>query len=68
MKANLGADLFVTAPAFVWVNAAVGAIGLIATLAYLRRRDARLGEGNDAPRSLRDARRTLDELHAFERE
>ncbi len=68
VKANLGVDLFVTAPAFIWVSAAVGAIGLIATLAYLRRRDARLGEGNDAPRSLRDARRTLDELHAFERE
>ncbi|TMN24958.1 hypothetical protein [Pseudoxanthomonas sp. X-1] len=68
MKANLGVDLFTTAPAFLWASAAVGAVGLVASLAYLRRRDARLGEGHDAPRRLRDARRTLEELQAFERE
>lgn len=69
VNTNLGADLFVTAPAFIWINAAIGAVGFAGTIAYWRRRDARStgkADGSDIPRSLRDARYLLDEIARFE--
>ena len=70
MKANLGIDLFVTLPAFIWINAAIGVAGFVATVWYLRRRNARsdgMADGNDAPRSLREAKDELDEIERFEK-
>lgn len=70
INANLGADLFVTAPAFIWSNAAIGAIGFAATIGYLLRRDARSTgkpDGSDTPRGLREAKSALDDISRFER-
>jgi len=69
VKANLGADLFVSAPAFVWISAVVGAIGLFASLWYYRRSTnlAEARHGASVPRSLRDAKTALDEIARFER-
>ena len=69
VKANLGADLFVSAPAFVWISAAVGAIGLFASLWYYRRSPnlAAARDSASVPRSLRDAKTALDEIARFER-
>ncbi len=69
VNANLGADLFVTAPAFIWSSAAIGAIGFAVTVGYLRWRDARSTgkpDGSDIPRGLRDAKSLLDEIARFE--
>ena len=42
VKANLGVDLFVTAPEFVWISVAIGSIGLFASVWFYRRsRDPR---------------------------
>jgi len=70
MKANLGIDLFVTLPAFIWINAAIGVAGFVATVWYLRRRNARSAGGADdidTPRSLREAKGELDEIERFEK-
>lgn len=70
VKANLGVDLFVAAPAFVWISGAIGVVGLIATVWYLRRRNSGAdATANDAdtPRGLRDAKSALDDISRFER-
>jgi hypothetical protein len=73
VKGNLGVDLFVTAPAFIWVSIAIGVIGLFATIWFYRRaRDprhqhtARALDSAGTPRSLRDAKNALDEISRFE--
>lgn len=69
MKANVGVDLFVTLPAFIWISGAIGAVGFIATVWYFRRRKARsagLADDADTPRGLRDAKSALDEISRFE--
>ncbi|HMM57765.1 MAG TPA: hypothetical protein PKD77_09290 [Rudaea sp.] len=69
MKANVGVDLFVAAPAFIGITGAIGVIGFAATVWYFRRRNARLaGQADDAdtPRGLRDASNALDEIARFE--
>ena len=70
MKANLGVDLFVTLPAFIWINLAIGVAGFVATVWYIRRRNARSVGGaddTDTPRSLREAKGELDEIERFEK-
>lgn len=71
MKANLGVDLFVTTPAFVWVSGVIGTVGLLVTLWYYRRsRDAQAAaalEKASAPRGLREATNALDDIARFER-
>jgi hypothetical protein len=70
MKANLGVDLFVTLPAFIWISGAIGVVGFVATVWYLRRRNARaagMANDTDTPRGLRDAKSALDEIARFER-
>ena len=70
MKANLDIDLFVTLPAFLWINAAIGVVGFVATVWYLRRRNARsagTADNADTPRSLREAKGELDEIERFEK-
>jgi hypothetical protein len=73
VKANLGADLFVTAPGFVWISVMVGIAGLFATGWFYRRSRnpwyPRLTKSLDnavGARSLRDARNELDEIARFE--
>lgn len=69
MKAMLGIDLFVTLPAFIWINAAIGVAGFAATAWYLRRRNARSAgtpEHADTPRNLRAAEDELEEISRFE--
>jgi hypothetical protein len=73
VKGNLGVDLFVTAPAFIRVSVAIGAAGLFITLwLYRRARDARhqhtasMLDKAGTPRSLRDAKKALDEIARFE--
>ena len=70
MKANLGIDLFVTLPAFIWINMAIGVAGFVATAWYLRRRTARsvgMPDDTDVPRSLREAKGELEEISRFEK-
>lgn len=70
VKANLGIDLFVTAPAFIWINVAIGVAGFVATAWYLRRRNARsagMRDDTDAPRGLREADGDLEEISRFEK-
>jgi len=70
MKANLDIDLFVTLPAFIWINVAIGVAGFVATVWYLRRRNARSAgttHDSDTPRSLREAKGELDEIERFEK-
>ncbi|MBS0582418.1 MAG: hypothetical protein JSS42_04875 [Proteobacteria bacterium] len=70
VQANLGVDLFVTLPAFIWINAAIGVVGFVATVWYLRRRNARSAatpDDSDTPRSLREAKGELDEIERFEK-
>ncbi|HXD84540.1 MAG TPA: hypothetical protein VN599_08925 [Rudaea sp.] len=70
MKANLGVDLFVTLPVFIWISGAIGVVGFVATVWYLRRRNARaagMANDTDTPRGLRDAKSALDEIARFER-
>lgn len=74
VKANLGVDLFLTAPAFVWVSGVIGTIGLFASVWFYRRsrdpRHPRMAHALDdatTPRSLRDAKHALDEIARFER-
>lgn len=69
MKANVGVDLFITLPAFIWISAAIGVAGFVATLWYLRWRNARstgTPDDSDSPRSLREAKGELDEIERFE--
>lgn len=69
MKANVGVDLFIAAPSFIWGSAAIGVVGFVATIAYFRWRDARAaenGDGTDIPRGLRDAKSLLDDIARFE--
>lgn len=69
VKANLGVDLFVTLPTFIWINSAIGVLGFLASLWYLRWQDARsTGKpgGAGVPRSLRDAKSFLEEIARFE--
>lgn len=70
MQANAGVDLFVSAPAFIWISTAIGSVGFIATIGYLRWRKARsAGTADDAdtPRGLRDAKSALDDIARIER-
>jgi hypothetical protein len=73
VKANLGADLFLMAPSFIWISGALGIVGLGANVWFYRRsrdtRDVRAGNASSftaAPRSLRDAKNALDEIARFE--
>ena len=69
VKANLGIDLFVTLPAFIWINVAIGVVGFVATAWYLRRRNARsagMPDLTDTPRNLRAADGELEEISRFE--
>jgi hypothetical protein len=69
VKGNLGIDLFVTLPAFIWINGAIGVVGFIATARYLRRRNARSAgttDHTDTPRNLREAKGELEEISRFE--
>ncbi len=73
VKGMLGVDLLVTAPAFVWINIALGVAGLGASVwLYRRARDPqhpRLAKVlNSAPRSLRDAEVALEEIARFEQQ
>jgi len=68
-----GVDLYAVAPAFVWINVAVGIAGLLATRWFLRwsrgPRRPRLTKAVDdalVGMSLRRAQRVLDEIAAFE--
>ncbi|MEP6938727.1 MAG: serine/threonine protein kinase [Rudaea sp.] len=70
---NVGVDLFITAPAFVWINVAVGIAGLFATLAFRRwsrnpqrPRMARAVDNAITGRSLRSVQGELDEIARFE--
>ena len=68
VKGNLGVDLYVTAPAFIWVSVAIGVAGLFATIWFYRRvrHTARALDNAGTPRSLRDAKNALDEISRFE--
>jgi len=70
-KANLGVDLFETAPSFVWANVAVGVIGIFASIGFYRRwrqkrPDAVRKFEDQSFRGLADARQMLDEIERFE--
>jgi hypothetical protein len=70
MKANVGVDLFVAAPAFIGITGAIGVVGFVSTVWYFRRRNARLSamaNDPDTPRGLRDAKSALDDISRFER-
>jgi hypothetical protein len=70
MKANVGVDLFVAAPAFIGITGAIGVVGFVSTVWYFRRRNARLSamaNDPDTPRGLRDAQAALDDISRFER-
>ena len=70
---SAGLDLYAAAPAFVWINVAVGIGGLLATRWFLRwshnPRRLRLAKAVDdalVGTSLRRAQRVLDEIALFE--
>jgi hypothetical protein len=70
MKANVGVDLFVAAPAFIGITGAIGVVGFVSTVLYFRRRNARLSamaNDPDTPRGLRDAQAALDDISRLER-
>ncbi|HEY8010687.1 MAG TPA: hypothetical protein VIE67_06770 [Rudaea sp.] len=70
MRANLGVDLFITLPTFIWISGATGIAGFVATAWYLRRRNARsvaIPDDTDTPRSLREAKGELEEIERFEK-
>ena len=70
MKANVGVDLFVAAPAFIGITGAIGVVGFAATVWYFRRRNTCLADAandRDTPRGLRDAQAALDDISRFER-
>ena len=72
VKANVGADLFLTAPSFVWANVAVGVIGIVASTWLYRRRRQRRPDAvrkfeDQSFRGLANARKVLDEIEQFER-
>jgi hypothetical protein len=70
MRANLGVDLFITLPTFIWISGATGVAGFVATAWYLRRRNARsvaIPDDTDTPRSLREAKGELEEIERFEK-
>ena len=51
-------------------NVAIGVAGFVATVWYLRRRNARsagMADATDTPRSLREAKGELDEIERFEK-
>ena len=69
MKAIVGIDLFVTLPAFIWINVAIGVVGFAVTAWYLRRRHARSAGApvtTHSPRNLRAAEGELEEISRFE--
>ncbi len=73
VKANLGVDLFVTAPGFVWISVVVGIAGLVASWWFYHRsrnpqypRLTRSLDNAVGARSLRNARNELDEIARFE--
>ena len=69
MKANVGVDLFVAAPAFIGITGAIGVVGFAATVWYFRRRNTRLADAandRDTPRGLREAKSALDDISRFE--
>jgi len=68
VKANLGVDLFVAAPSFIGISAAIGVAGVVASIRYFRRRNARPDDAmHDTPRGLRDAKSALDDISRFEK-
>lgn len=68
MKANVGVDLFVTAPAFIGISGVIGVVGFITSIWYFRRRSARPDNAmQDTPRGLRDAKSALDDISRCER-
>ena len=74
VKTNLGVDLFVAVPSFIWGSIAVGIVGLAASVWFYRRsrdpRHTRMAKALNigvAPRSLRDAKHALDDIAKFER-
>ena len=71
VKANLGVDLFKTAPSFVWANIAFGSAGIVVCLWLYRRwrqkrPDAVRKFEDQSFRSLTNARKMLDEIARFE--
>lgn len=72
VKANLGVDLFITAPAFVWANIALGSIGILICAWFYRRwrqkrPDAVRKFEDQSFRSLANARKMLEQIAQFER-
>ena len=72
-KSKFGADLYVNAPGVVWINVAVGVVGMLATWGFLRlagkrpQLTQRLEDGA-AGRGINNAQRFLDEITRFEQE
>jgi hypothetical protein len=72
VKANLGVDLFETAPSFVWANVAVGTVGVLVCLWLYRvwrqtRPEAVRKFEDQSFRSLANARKALEEIAQFEK-
>ncbi|MEO8747266.1 MAG: hypothetical protein ABI379_06395 [Rhodanobacter sp.] len=72
-KSKFGADLYVNAPGVVWINVAVGVVGMLATWRFLRwagkrpQLTQRLEDGA-AGWGINNAQRFLDEIARFEQE
>ena len=72
-KSRAGVDIYANAPAFVWINAAVGVAGLIATWIFHRwsRKRPQLAKWLDdgaAGRSINKSQAYLDQIARFEQE
>ena len=73
LKIEFGVDLFISAPGFVWINVAVGFLGMLLTWAFIRwaakrpRLAMRL-ENGAAGGSINRAQANLEEIERFERE
>lgn len=72
-NSEFGADLYVNAPGVVWINAAVGVVGMLATWGFVRwagkrPRLAQRLQDSAAGRSINNTQRFLDEISRFEQE